>query len=124
NFGSVNHPLVERVRRAVEQARSRDPQLLIEGDIQADTAFNQRLLREVYPFSRLQEEANVLIFPDLASGNIAYKLLRDLGGAEAIGPILMGLSRPYHVMQRGAAVDEIVNIAALAAVQAQKRAGE
>ncbi|MDX1654495.1 MAG: NADP-dependent malic enzyme [Candidatus Competibacteraceae bacterium] len=124
NFGSVNHPLVERVRRAVEQARSRDPQLLIEGDMQADTAFNQRLLQEVYPFSRLQQEANVLIFPDLASGNIAYKLLRDLGGAEAIGPILMGLSRPYHVMQRGAAVDEIVNIAALAAVQAQGRAGQ
>ena len=71
-----------------------------------------------YPFSRLTGEANVLIFPDLTSGNIAYKLLMDLGGAEAIGPILMGLAKSYHVLQMGASVDEIVNMTAIAAVEA------
>lgn len=119
NFGSVKHLLVKRVQDAVAMARKRRPDLLIDGDMQADTAVSEKILKSTYPFSHLKEAANVLIFPDLTSGNIAYKLLRELGGAETIGPILMGLSKPYHVLQRGASVDEIVNIAALAAVQAQ-----
>jgi malate dehydrogenase (oxaloacetate-decarboxylating)(NADP+) len=120
NFGSVNHNLVKLVQEAVTQVQHRRPDLVIDGEMQADTAINEEILHSTYPFSRLTEAANVLIFPDLTSGNIAYKLLVELGGAEAIGPILMGLSKPYHVLQRGASVDAIVNIAAIAAVQAQE----
>ncbi|QBQ55939.1 NADP-dependent malic enzyme [Nitrosococcus wardiae] len=120
NFGSVKHALVDLVQEAVEMVHRRRPDLVIDGEMQADTATNEAILHSTYPFSRLKEGANVLIFPDLTSGNIAYKLLVELGGAEAIGPILMGLSKPYHVLQRDASVDAIVNIAAIAAVQAQE----
>jgi malate dehydrogenase (oxaloacetate-decarboxylating)(NADP+) len=121
NFGSVKHALVTVVQEAVAIARRRRPELVIDGDMQADTAVSEDILNSTYPFSTLKEAANVLIFPDLTSGNIAYKLLIGLGGAEPIGPVLMGLSKPYHVLQRGASVDDIVNISALAAVQAQTR---
>lgn len=121
NFGSVKHPLASLVQEAAKIIRNRCPDLVIDGEMQADTAANERILRSTYPFSQLKEAANVLIFPDLTSGNVAYKLLVELGGAEAIGPILMGLSKPYHVLQRDASVDAIVNIAAIAAVQAQER---
>jgi len=86
----------------------------------ADTAVAPEILSTTYPFSTLKDGANVLIFPNLESGNIAYKLLSRLGGAEAIGPILPGLSKPVHVLQRGAEVNDIVNVAAIAVVEAQE----
>jgi malate dehydrogenase (oxaloacetate-decarboxylating)(NADP+) len=89
--------------------------------MQADTALVPDLLRRDYPFSTLDGEANVLIFPNLSAGNIAYKLLNHLGGATAIGPILIGMNRPVHVLERGAEVQEIVNMAAMAVVDAQTR---
>ena len=120
NFGSVRHPLSDKVRRAVEIVKEREPDLIIDGEMQADTAVVQELL-DHFKFSKLQNTANVLIFPDLNSGNIAYKLLARLGGAEAIGPILMGMQKPVHVLQRGDDVSDIVNMAAIAVVDAQGR---
>ena len=89
--------------------------------MQADTALDQDLLRSAYPFSVLSDRANVLIFPNLSAGNIAYKLLNHLGGATAIGPILVGMNRPVHVLERGADVQDIVNMAAVAVMDAQSR---
>lgn len=120
NFGSTRHPLAEKVRRAVELVKQREPGLMIDGEMQADTAVVPEIIEEDYPFSCLKGGANVLIFPDLEAGNIAYKLLNRIGGCEVIGPILMGMSRPVHVLQRGAEVNEIVNMAAIAVVDAQE----
>jgi malate dehydrogenase (oxaloacetate-decarboxylating)(NADP+) len=119
NFGSVKHPFAEKARRAAELVRAADPTLMVDGEMQADTAVVPGIVEETYPFSRLRGGANVLIFPDLTSANIAYKLLMRIGGVETIGPILMGMSKPVHVLQRGAEVEEIVNIAAIAVVDAQ-----
>jgi malate dehydrogenase (oxaloacetate-decarboxylating)(NADP+) len=119
NFGSTRHPLAEKVARATEIARRLDPSLVIDGEMQADTAVTPEILEHTYPFNRLHGPANVLIFPNLEAGNIAYKLLQRIGGAEAIGPILMGLSKPVHVLQRGCEVSDIVNMAAIAVVDAQ-----
>ena len=121
NFGSVRHPEAEKVARAVKLLRQRDPTLMVDGEMQADTALNPDLLHHDYPFSTLGGQANVLIFPNLSAGNIAYKLLDHLGGATAIGPILVGMNRPVHVLERGAEVQEIVNMAAVAVVDAQTR---
>jgi malate dehydrogenase (oxaloacetate-decarboxylating)(NADP+) len=121
NFGSVRHPEAEKVARAVALLRERDPSLIVDGEMQADTAVEPRILRRDYPFSTLKERANVLIFPNLSAGNIAYKLLNHLGGATAIGPILVGMRRPVHVLERGADVQDIVNMAAVAVVDAQER---
>jgi|YNPBryunderm2012_1023409.scaffolds.fasta_scaffold00123_22 malate dehydrogenase (oxaloacetate-decarboxylating)(NADP+) len=120
NFGSTRHPLAEKVRRAVELVKQREPGLMVDGEMQADTAVVPEIIEEDYPFSCLKGGANVLIFPDLEAGNIAYKLLNRIGGCEVIGPILMGMSRPVHVLQRGAEVNEIVNMAAIAVVDAQE----
>jgi malate dehydrogenase (oxaloacetate-decarboxylating)(NADP+) len=120
NFGSVRHPLAEKVRRAAEIVRERVPGLMIDGEMQADTAVVPRIIEERHPFSYLKGGANVLIFPNLEAGNIAYKLLQRIGGAEAIGPILMGLSKPVHVLQRDDEVDDIVKMTAIAVVDAQK----
>ena len=120
NFGSSRHPLSEKVKKAVEIVKQKMPDLIIEGEMQADTAVVPEILNSTYPFSRLKEKANVLIFPDLQSGNIAYKLLERLSGVKAVGPILMGMNKPVHVLQRGASVDDIVNLAAIAVVDAQK----
>jgi malate dehydrogenase (oxaloacetate-decarboxylating)(NADP+) len=120
NFGSTRHPLAEKVRAAVEIARQRAPGLMIDGEMQADTAVTPQILEETYPFSALRGGANVLIFPNLEAGNIAYKLLQRIGGAEMIGPLLMGLSKPVHVLQRGSEVADIVNVAAVAVVDAQE----
>ncbi len=121
NFGSVKHPFVEKVRRAVEIVKERMPDLMIDGEMQADTAVVHEIIEETFLFSTLKEEANILIFPDLQSGNIAYKLLARLGGAEAIGPILMGIKKSVHVLQRGSEVKDIVNMAAIAVVDAQEK---
>ena len=119
NFGSTRHPRSERVRRAVELLRTRAPQMIVDGEMQADTAVVPDIIENTYPFSSLKGGANVLIFPNLESGNIAYKLLARIGGAEAIGPILVGLSKPVHVLQRDAEVNDIVNMTAIAVVDAQ-----
>jgi malate dehydrogenase (oxaloacetate-decarboxylating)(NADP+) len=118
NFGSVNHPQSRKVRRATEIVKERTPDLIVEGEMQADTAIVPDLLSG-FTFSKLKTNANILIFPDLNSGNICYKLLRNLGGAEAIGPILMGMNKPVHVLQRGDSVADIVNMAAIAVVDVQ-----
>lgn len=120
NFGSTRHPLSEKVKRAVEIVKEKKPDLTIDGEMQADTAVVPEILKSTYPFSKLKEKANVLIFPDLQSGNIAYKLMERLGGAKAVGPILMGMNKPVHVLQRGASVDDIVNLTAIAVVDAQE----
>jgi malate dehydrogenase (oxaloacetate-decarboxylating)(NADP+) len=120
NFGSTPHPLTEKVRQAVQLVHKADPALMIDGEMMADTAVVPEIIAETYPFSKLREGANVLIFPDLTSANTCYKLLARIGGVETIGPILMGMSKPVHVLQRGAEVEEIVNIAAIAVVDAQE----
>ena len=120
NFGSVKHPAAEKVRRAVALLHEREPRLQVDGEMQADTAVVERILTQTYPFARLKGAANVLIFPNLDAANIAYKLLDRLGGAQAIGPILVGMAAPVHILQRGSDVDAIVNMAVIAAVDAQE----
>jgi len=124
NFGSVRHPEAEKVARAVAILRKRDPSLIVDGEMQADTAMDENILRTGYPFSALKERANVLIFPNLSAGNIAYKLLHHLGGAAKIGPFLVGMNLPVHVLEQGADVQDIVNMAAVAVMDAQQRISE
>jgi malate dehydrogenase (oxaloacetate-decarboxylating)(NADP+) len=119
NFGSVNHPLAEKVRVAVEIVKKKYPKLNIDGEMQADTAVEPEILNEIYPFSSLKGGANVLICPDLTSANIAYKLLAKLGGATAVGPILMGIRKPVYLLIPGNDVSDIVNITAMAVQDAQ-----
>jgi malate dehydrogenase (oxaloacetate-decarboxylating)(NADP+) len=121
NFGSVRDPEAEKMARAVQLLRQRDPSLIVDGEMQADTATDPEIINRDYPFSALKDRANVLIFPNLSAGNIAYKLLHHLGGATAIGPILVGMARPVHVLERGADVQDIVHMAAVAVVDAQER---
>ena len=121
DFGSTRHPRSEMVRQATELVRQYAPDLVIEGELMADTALMAASLNETYPFNRLRTEANVLIFPNLEAGNIAYKLMQRLAEAEVVGPILVGMRKPVHILQRGDEVKDIVNLAALAVVQAQKQ---
>ncbi len=120
NFGSNKHPSAQKVRRATEIVRKLAPDLEIDGEMQADTAVFEGILKESYPWSRLKEPANVLIFPELQSANIAYKLIWRLADAEAVGPILLGMGKPVHVLQSGLEVSDIVNMAALCVVDAQE----
>jgi malate dehydrogenase (oxaloacetate-decarboxylating)(NADP+) len=122
NFGSVKHPASRKVWEAVAMLHAQYPALAVDGEMQADTALVESILQRYYPGSRLPGKANVLIFPELSGANICYKLLSRLGGAQAIGPILVGMAAPVHVLQRGADVDDIVNLAVIAAVDAQERA--
>jgi malate dehydrogenase (oxaloacetate-decarboxylating)(NADP+) len=119
NFGSAEHPLTLKVKRATQLVKEWAPDLIVDGEVQANLALDPELMEKQYPFSKLKGNANVLIFPDLQSGNISYKLLTRLGGAEAVGPILMGMKKPVHVLQRGDDVSDIVNMAAVAVVDAQ-----
>ena len=119
NFGSARCPQASKVTRAVEIIHEQRPDLMVDGVMQADTAVVQEIL-DGFGFSKLKAPANILIFPDLNSGNICYKLLKLLGGAEAIGPILMGMNKPVHVMQKGDDAASIVNMAAIAVVDAQR----
>ncbi len=127
NFGSTPHPLSQKVATAVELIRSRCPDFVVEGEMQADTAVVPDIIDDRYPFSQVRD-ANVLVFPSLEAANIAYKLLARLGNAEAIGPILLGMGAPVHVLQTGDEVRDIVNIAAVAVmdvlVHASKLAGK
>jgi len=120
NFGSVNHPDARRVAEATKLVRQMRPDILVDGEMQADTAVVSSIVEHTYPFSALKgEAANTLIFPDMTGANIAYKLLSRLGGAEPIGPILMGMDKAVHVLQRECDVQEIVQITAYAAVDAK-----
>jgi len=119
-FGSTKHPQTEKVRKAVELLHKADPTLVVDGEVMADVAVTPELVEKNYPFCALKEGANVLIFPDLASANIAYKLLSKLGGGTTLGPILMGMRKPVHVVPRDTEVEEVVNVAAIAVVDAQE----
>ncbi len=121
NFGSAPHPESKKMRRAVELVQERSPGLEIDGEMQADTALDIGIVRDTYPFSDLTGPANILIFPTLSAANTAYKLILELGGAEIIGPLLLGISHPVHVLQRGSTVDDVIHLATLAAVDAQGR---
>ena len=120
NFGSTPHPLSEKVRRAVELTKSRRPDLPVDGEMQADTAVVASIIESRYPFSAVKD-ANVLVFPSLESANIAYKLLANLGKAKAIGPILLGVGAPVHVLQTGDDVNAIVQIASVAVMDVMGR---
>ncbi len=122
NFGSARNPESDKVRRAVERVKELRPDLKVDGEMQADTAVMGDVLEERYPFNTIGGTANVLIFPDLNAANTAYKLLARIGGAEAIGPILLGMDRPVHALQRGSEAADVVNLTAIAVVDAQRRA--
>ncbi|CAN5125528.1 NADP-dependent malic enzyme [soil metagenome] len=120
NFGSSNSPEANLVAQAREIVKQKDPTLVIDGELQANLAFNQEILKENYPFSELiNEEVNTLIFPNLTAGNVAYNLLQELGDADAIGPILLGLRKPVHILQLGSQVRSIYNMVLIAVVDAQ-----
>ena len=122
NFGSVDGEVPNKVRDAVEILHRNYPGMIVDGDMQANFALNNELLKEQFPFSELvDKKVNTLIFPNLASGNIAYKLLQEMGAAEAIGPVLIGLKKPVHVLQLGSSVREIVNMVTIAVVDAQSK---
>jgi malate dehydrogenase (oxaloacetate-decarboxylating)(NADP+) len=122
NFGSSKDKTATKVKEAVSYLHRRHPQLLVDGELQTDFALNSEMLKANFPFSRLaNKKVNTLIFPNLESANITYKLLKELNKAESIGPIMMGLRRPVHILQLGASVDEIVNMTAVAVVDAQQK---
>ncbi len=122
NFGSVkDHPEVAKVRGAVEIINKLRPDIIADGEMQADTAVVPEILKNEFPFAKIQGGANVLVFPDLNSGNIAYKLFARLTDAQVIGPILMGMKKPIHVLQRNSSVDDIINMTAIAVVEASKK---
>ena len=123
SFGSTRHRQCDKVRKAVELLHKADPSLVVDGEIEADVAVSPEALAQNYPFSMLKGGANVLIFPDLASANMAYKLLLKLGGAETLGTVLMGMSKPVHLLARGTQVEAIVNSVAIAVVDAQENEG-
>jgi malate dehydrogenase (oxaloacetate-decarboxylating)(NADP+) len=122
NFGSAPHPFSIKIRKAVELIKKTHPEMTVDGEMQADTAVVPDIIEERYPFSEVKD-ANVLIFPSLEAANITYKLLSRLGGAQAIGPILLGVGAPVHVLQMGDEVRDIVNIAAVAVMDAMSRGG-
>lgn len=120
NFGSNNSPEAHLMAEATRILRQRNPSLVVDGEMQASLAFDKKVLKDNYPFSELvDEDVNTLIFPNLSAGNIAYNLLKEVGGADAIGPILLGLKKPVHVLQLGSSVRSIINMANIAVVDAQ-----
>ncbi|NOY22979.1 MAG: NADP-dependent malic enzyme [Acidobacteria bacterium] len=119
NFGSADHQYARKMREAVRLVRKKAPHILIDGEMQADTAVVPEIMEDHYPFSTLQGGANVLIFPDLDAGNISYKLLQRLGGATVVGPVLVGFKQPVNILQKHAELKEILNMAALTVVEAQ-----
>jgi malate dehydrogenase (oxaloacetate-decarboxylating)(NADP+) len=117
NFGSNGHPLAVRVKEATDLVKKRAPHLIIDGEMQADTALRPEISKESFPFNQVPGNANVLIFPDLQSGNIAYKLMARMGSAEAIGPVLVGMNKPVFVLQQNSDVNDVVNMAAITAME-------
>jgi malate dehydrogenase (oxaloacetate-decarboxylating)(NADP+) len=118
-FGSVRHPISERVAKAVKIVNQKRPDIVIDGEMHLDTAVVEEIVRDNYPHSKIKGDANVLIFPDLTAGNIGYKLVQRLGRAETIGPILMGMRKPVNVLAHGTTVADIVNLTAITAVAAE-----
>ena len=122
NFGSSSHPHAIKVREAVKILHSKNPDLAVDGEIQTDFALNKELHQGTFPFSKIAgKKVNALIFPNLEAANITYKLLKELNQADSIGPILMGLKKPIHILQMGASVDEMVNMTAVIVIDAQER---
>ena len=121
NFGSSDEADSNKMRKALEIIKAKNPNLIVDGEIQADIAVTPELIREMYPFSDLKDGANVLVFPDLNSGNIAYKLLAKLGGLHMIGPVVLGLCQSVHVLQNGEDLNDIFNMIAIAVVDAQTK---
>ena len=122
NFGSSNTETSKKIREAIDYIHRNYPNASVDGELQADFALNPEMLAKEFPFSKLNgKKVNVLIFPNLESANITYKLFKEVHGADSIGPVILGLSKAVHVLQLGASVDEMVNMAALAAVDAQQR---
>jgi malate dehydrogenase (oxaloacetate-decarboxylating)(NADP+) len=122
NFGSSPSPRSTKVRDAVAYLHESHPDLLVDGELQMDFALNGDMLQSTFPFSKLVgKKVNTLIFPNLESANITYKLLKELNKAESIGPIMMGMRKPVHILQLGASVDEIVNMTAIAVIDAQQK---
>ena len=122
NFGSSDSPEANLVRKARELVKAKDPSLICDGEVQGSLAFNKEILKESYPFTELLNgEVNKIIFPNLAAGNIAYNLLQEVGGADSIGPILLGLKKPVHVLQLGSSIRSIFNMVLIAVVDAQMK---
>lgn len=122
NFGSSNSPEAKMVAAATKIVKEKDPTLIIDGEMQANVAFNKEILKDNYPFSELaNKDVNVLIFPNLAAGNVAYNLLQEVGGADAVGPILLGLNKPIHILQLGSQVRSIYNMILVAVIDAQEK---
>ena len=122
NFGSSSHPHATKVREALQILHKVNPDLVVDGEIQIDFALNKELHQSQFPFSKLAgRKVNTLIFPNLESANITYKLLKELNGADSIGPIMVGLSKSVHILQLGASVEEMVNMTAVAVIDAQER---
>jgi len=125
NFGSSDHEDAKKIRTAVSLLHKYYPELIVDGEVQTDFALNSQLLQEIFPFSKLAgKKVNTLVFPNLDSANITYKLIKELNKADSIGPIMMGLKKPVHILQLGANVDEITNMAAIAVVDAQNKGRE
>jgi malate dehydrogenase (oxaloacetate-decarboxylating)(NADP+) len=122
NFGSTRHPDAKVVEEAVKLSRIKKPDLAIDGEMQVDTALSEDIMKRLYPFNRLSAPANVLIFPSLDAGNAAFKLLEHAGGAKAVGPLLMGISKPFNVLQRSSDTENAVNVIAITVAQAQELA--
>jgi malate dehydrogenase (oxaloacetate-decarboxylating)(NADP+) len=117
NFGRNKHPAAEKIRHAVHIAKQMRPDLTIDGEMQADVAVVPELMEAAFPFCKLKGRANVLIFPELNSANICFRLLKELGNAELLGPVLMGMQKPVNVMPRVSTVEDIVNMAAITALE-------
>ena len=122
NFGSSENPRAKKVQEAVAILHKTYPDMVVDGELQTDFALNAKLLQDIFPFSKLAgRKVNTLVFPNLDAANITYKLLKELNKSESIGPIMMGMAKPVHILQLGASVDEIVNMAAIAVIDAQER---
>ena len=122
NFGSSKNPSARKVKEAVDILHKSNPDMIIDGELQTDFALNPEMLKENFPFSKLAgKKVNALIFPNLDSANSNYKLLKELNNVESIGPIMLGMRKPVHILQLGASVDEIVNMAAVSVVDAQQK---
>mgnify|MGYP001466156236 FL=1 len=121
NFGSSMNPSVAKITRALKIVKDKEPNLVIDGEIQADFALNKDKRQQIFPFSDLTDNANTLIFPNLESGNIAYKMMQEFDDVEAIGPILIGMKKPVHILQLGCSVREIVNMVTIAVIDAQTK---
>ena len=122
NFGSSENPRARKVQEAVSMLHKAYPDMVVDGELQTDFALNEKMLQDIFPFSKLAgRKVNTLIFPSLDAANITYKLLKELNKSESIGPIMMGMAKPVHILQLGASVDEIVNMAAIAVIDAQER---